>query len=324
MTLAQAFDLLGLTPPVEVDFFSSLKREDVVNSSEDVIRGLLHDSEGQYIGFRRIIAYTNETSTYESDSEISSGEPCPEFFLLNYKGLGLDELMLRGFEHDAIHVKQSDPRLKAFSLVALDWVYKKYTPPVKWSVLPDDAVPAEESDAGYILYAFGNDVKNEEPTANQKPLDTDGSLVQAVMLIAPNPKPSWKGTMTPAEAAQMLGLTLPISVGGFMDFSDGGTIRGSIFDTTGKGIAFRRTPWAWEEPIDFYLSFFDKQAFKTGIQNETKIKNDDPRLKAFAVLALDWVEKRFTKTQIIRISEGTPPLKQSTARNILNLFKKEQ
>jgi hypothetical protein len=52
------------------------------------------------------------------------------------------------------------------------------------------------------------------------------------------------------------------------------------------------------------------------------MKDEDPRLKAFAVLALDWVEKRFTKTQINRIREEIPPLKQSTARNILNLFEK--
>jgi hypothetical protein len=321
MTLDQAFDLLELTPPVEVDFFSSLTREDVLSSAGDDIRGLLHDSEGRYVGFRRTIAYTNETFICRDGTEDSSEQSYPKFFLLNYNGFGLDELLLRGFEHETINVPQVDPRLKAFSLVALDWVYKTYKTPDQWSVISENAVPAEESYAGNILYAFGDDMEKEEPTAIQKPLDTDGSVVQGVALIVPNPKPSWKGGMTPAEAAQMLGLTLPISVG-FMSFSDRGAVRGSIIDTTGKGIVFSH--WALGGPIEFHLSFWDKNEMLSGLPNEIKMKDDDPRLKAFAVLALDWVEKRFTKTQINRIREETPPLKQSTARNILNLFKKEQ
>jgi hypothetical protein len=325
MTLAQAFDLLELTPPVEVDFFSGITREDVLSSAGDDIRGLLHDSEGRYVGFRRTIAYTNETFICKDGTEDSSEQSYPNFFLLNYKGFGLDELMLRGFEHDTIHVKQADKRLKAFSLVALDWVYKKYTPPVTWSVLPDHAVPSEESDAGYIFHVFGDDVKGgTETTTKREPLDAVGSMTQAVMPIVPNTKPSWKGVMTPAEAAQMLGLTLPVNAGNFGGFVYGGTMFGSIYDATGKGVAFSRSPLGLEDTTYFYLSHFDKREVITGIPNEIKVKTDDPRLKAFAVLALDWVEKRFTKTQINRISEGIPPLKQSTARNILNLFKKEQ
>jgi hypothetical protein len=322
MTLAAAFDLLQLTPPVEVDFFSSLKREDVLNSAEDDIRGLLHDAEGKYIGFRRIIAYTNETFTCENGFESLSVQSYPSFLLLNYRGLGLDELMLRGFELDTIHVDQSDPRLKAFSLVALDWVYKQYTPTVKWSVLPDNAIPSDEADAGYVLHLF-EDAAEEGTGANedQGPLVTDGNLMQAVMLIAPNPKPSWKGTMTPTEAAALLGLRLPVVASGFAGFEDGGTVIGAIRDIDGNVIAFRRSPWT-RPPIVFYLTFLGKDSLIYGSINETKMKDEDPRLKAFAVLALDWVEKRFTKTQINRIREEIPPLKQSTARNILNLFEK--
>lgn len=136
--------------------------------------------------------------------------------------------------------------------------------------------------------------------------------------------------MSEDEAANLLELKLPIDVVSFCGFDDGGTVIGCICDATGKHIAFRRSPWLFEDrPIEFFLSFYKghgvDEVMKLNLETkETKMAQDDPRLKAFSVLCLGWVDSHFTKKEIRRVREGQDLSNNgSSAGEILWLFRPE-
>ena len=155
------------------------------------------------------------------------------------------------------------------------------------------------------------------------------SVIEVPVLQTPQVLPTYPKQMTEKEAATILELTLPIDVVSFCGFEDGGTVEGCIYDATGKYIGFRRSPWAFEDrPIEFFLRFYKGRGFdevrKDLETKETKMTNDDPRLKAFSVLCLGWVDSHFTKKGIRRIREGQDMSNNGcSAGEILWLFRPE-
>jgi len=92
----------------------------------------------------------------------------------------------------------------------------------------------------------------------------------------------------------------PIEIDWAASFADGGTVKAMVHDRDGKYMEFRRTPWCWGTPIEFYLKTYDGRGLEElkkllGKHTEIKVNQDDPRLKAFSLLALDWVDRNFTR-----------------------------
>jgi hypothetical protein len=155
------------------------------------------------------------------------------------------------------------------------------------------------------------------------------NVTRVPIVLQPEAIPSNAEQMSPEKAAALLGVTLPVEVDDFAGFDDGGTVKGSLHGADGKYIAFRRTPWAWGDPIEFYLTFYAGKGLEEMKQlkfkhEEVKVSQDDPRLKAFSVLCLNWVDRNFQKTELMRIRDGFPPKKESDAGYILNLFGPEE
>ena len=155
------------------------------------------------------------------------------------------------------------------------------------------------------------------------------NIIRVPIALQPEAIPSHVELMSPEKAAALLGVTLPVEVDDFVGFDDGGTVKGSLHGTDGKYIAFRRTPWAWGNPIEFYLTFYAGRGLEEIKQlkfkhEEIKVSQDDSRLKAFSVLCLDWVNTNFQKTELMRLRDGFPPKKESDAGYILNLFGPEE
>lgn len=158
------------------------------------------------------------------------------------------------------------------------------------------------------------------------------NMVEVPVLQPPQALPTYPKQMSEKEAAHILQLTLPIDVVSFFGFEDGGTVMGCISDATGKRIGFRRGPWAFEDrPIEFFLCFYEGRGLDEirKLEQETRTKEikvalDDPRLKAFSVLCLGWVDSHFTKKEIRRIREGRDmSTNGSYAGEILWLFRPE-
>lgn len=155
------------------------------------------------------------------------------------------------------------------------------------------------------------------------------NVIRAPIAHQPEAIPSHEEQMSPEEAAVLLGITLPVEVDDFAGFDDGGTVKGSIHGANGKYIAFRRSPWAWGEPIEFFLTLYEGRGLEEMKRlkfkhKEVKVSQDEPRLKAFSVLCLDWVDRNFQKNEQRRIRDGFPPKKESDAGYILNLFGPEE
>ena len=145
-----------------------------------------------------------------------------------------------------------------------------------------------------------------------------------VIMDVPPYAPSYMGNMTITDAAELLKLTPPVRVVHAASFEDGGTVEVSILDSKDIGYAFRRSPWARNEPVHYYIDFP-----KQGDVPE-KLEWADPRLKALSVLALNWVDSLYSRKQQMRIFAGEymkeKPFDDQKARAsaVLWLFRKEE
>ena len=150
------------------------------------------------------------------------------------------------------------------------------------------------------------------------------------VLQTPEVLPTCPKQMSEQEAATLLGMILPVEVLTFNGFNDGGTVSGAIYDATGKYIGFRRSPWISDNsPIELYLTFckgrgFDEVLRLNDQNQEIKVDLDDPRLKAFSVLSLGWVDRKFTKKEQDQIrKEQDMSEKGCWAGYVLWLFRPE-
>ena len=148
--------------------------------------------------------------------------------------------------------------------------------------------------------------------------------IPAIIVNVPAYAPRYKGNMTVTEAAEVLKLAPPVCVVHAASFEDGGTVEISIQDSKGVGYAFRRSPWAREAPVHYFIDYP-----KTNFESE-KLEWDDPRLNALSVLALHWVDIRYTKREQRRIFAGDYieelPFDDNKARasTVLWLFRKNE
>ena len=79
---------------------------------------------------------------------------------------------------------------------------------------------------------------------------------------------------------------MPFEVDDFAGFEEGGTVKGSIHDAEGKYVAFRCTPWAWEDPIEFFLTFYEGKGLEEMKRlnfkhEEIRVQKTNPGLKRF-------------------------------------------
>ncbi len=148
--------------------------------------------------------------------------------------------------------------------------------------------------------------------------------IPVLIVDVPPYAPTYSGNMTVVEAAEKLKLTPPVRVVYAASFEDGGTVKLSIQDSKDIGYAFRRSPWAQEEPVHYFIDYP-----KTNSVSE-KLEWDDPRLKALSVLALNWVDLRYTRKDQSRIFAGDYigelPFDYNNARasTVLWLFRKNE
>lgn len=142
---------------------------------------------------------------------------------------------------------------------------------------------------------------------------------QTVLMVnVPDYLPTYSGEMTVAEAAAVLDLALPVKRVRAAGLEDGGTVEVSILGVNDKGVAFHRSPWAWGNPVYFYLDA------PTPTGKPVRLEYDDKRLKALSVVLLDWVDRRFSNQEQTRIRMGQPPEDEMNAGEILHLFRKEE
>jgi hypothetical protein len=84
-----------------------------------------------------------------------------------------------------------------------------------------------------------------------------------------------------------------------------------------------------DRPIEYFLTFYEGRGIDEirELNRETRerqIAQDDPRLKAFSVLCLSWVDSHFTKKEIRKIrKENDMSDKGISAGHILWLFRPE-
>ena len=135
--------------------------------------------------------------------------------------------------------------------------------------------------------------------------------------------PSYAGHLSVEDAAAILHLAQPVRVSHAASFEDGGTVVISIQDAHDNGYAFRRSPWAREEPVHFYIDYPKKDGLPE------KLDWGDPRLKALSILALNWVDTHFSPQQQLQIFEGRHldevpfPWEKERAAEVLWLFRKD-
>ena len=145
-----------------------------------------------------------------------------------------------------------------------------------------------------------------------------------LIMDVPPCAPSCRGNLTVADAAEALKLTPPVRVVHAAAFEDGGTVEISIQDSKDTGYAFRRSPWARAEPVHYFIDF-PKQD-----DGPEELEWDDPRLKALSILALNWVDRLYSRNQQRRIFAGEhmgdKPFDDQKARAsaVLWLFRKEE
>ena len=150
------------------------------------------------------------------------------------------------------------------------------------------------------------------------------SETTALMIDLPPYAPSYTGKMTVAEAAELLNLNLPVRVVHAASFEDGGTVEISIQDSKDTGYAFRRSPWARVEPVHYFIDYPKKNS------ESEKLEWDDPRLKALSVLALNWLDLRYTRKEQRRLFAddylGELPFddNEERASTVLWLFRKNE
>lgn len=104
-------------------------------------------------------------------------------------------------------------------------------------------------------------------------------------LLEPDPppfQPTYGRTLTVKQASTTLELTLPVEVMLMSSLEDGGTVIGSLRDSKGKRFVFRRSPWAWSDPIYYYIDH------PTPSGKPIKLEYDDKRLEAIRVLSINW------------------------------------
>jgi hypothetical protein len=148
--------------------------------------------------------------------------------------------------------------------------------------------------------------------------------IPALIIDPPPYVPSYTGNMTVADAAEVLKLTPPVRVVHAASFEDGGTVIISIQDSKDIGYAFRRSPWAREEPVHYFIDFPKKE------HGPEKLEWDDPRLKALSVLALNWVDSLYSRNHQRRIFAGEymweKPYdnQKANASAVLWLFRREE
>ena len=154
--------------------------------------------------------------------------------------------------------------------------------------------------------------------------------IEVTSLTSPEMLPSYSRAMTLESAADALGMAPPVEVDWAASFADGGTVKVMVRDRDGKYMELRRTPWCWGTPIEFYLKTYDGRGLEElkkllGKHTEIKVNQDDPRLKAFSLLALDWVDRNFTRRQQRRLRDTQDLLvgKENDAATILYLFRPE-
>lgn len=98
----------------------------------------------------------------------------------------------------------------------------------------------------------------------------------------------------------------------------------SLLDRHGNGYALRRAPWAFGTPVDYFIDH------PTANGQPEKLERDDPRLKAASVLALAWVDRRYSRKQQKRIFAGEfnaeQPFDDDKARasEVLWLFREQE
>ena len=146
----------------------------------------------------------------------------------------------------------------------------------------------------------------------------------AVMVDVPPFLPTYSCSMTIVDAVAVLKLTPPVRVVHAASFEDGGTVEISIQDSKGEGYAFRRAPWARDEPVSYFIDFPKKG------ERPERLEWNDPRLKALSILALNWVDCHYSRKQQRQIFAGEYLKEQpfdgekARASTVLWLFRKEE
>lgn len=150
--------------------------------------------------------------------------------------------------------------------------------------------------------------------------------ITAVIVNYPEAMPTYAEQMSPVEAAATLGLTSPVSVEGFTSSWGEYHVTGWVRDAAGCVVQLQRDIENWEDgPAEFSLTTVDERGARgegqLGREHKVVVGQDDKRLKAFAVLCLDWVDRTFPQKDHARLRRGDPPKQETDAQYVLNLFR---